>query len=320
MNNKLNIALLCNNKMAIPALQSMIAADVLCTVATAENDKEVVQLFSDIAARHDLPFNVISKNNCVDELAEWIAETKPDMVFVMTFPWRIPVSVLSIPEFGFVNFHYGLLPAMRGADPIFESIRQRLPVAGTTVHVMNADFDAGPILLQDQIPLPPEYTYGMLSSQMAYLGDKMCKQLIQDIKENKELVPKPQDEGAAQYWPKISEEELWIRWDEMSCSEIMALVRSCNPILKGVPVIINGWKMGVSDVSEVNLQGDASAIVPGTILTVDMQNGLLVCCKDGKALKLEVVYTAEGVFPGYKLVFFGIAAGMVFGAPLPVGQ
>jgi methionyl-tRNA formyltransferase len=84
-------------------------------------------------------------------------------------------------------------------------------------------------------------------------------------------------------------------------------------VARGVPVIINNWRIGVCEVGEVNLEGDARNIKPGTIVAHDMQNGLIVYCCDGKGLKLEVVYTEEGYLPGYKLGFFGITVGMAFG-------
>jgi methionyl-tRNA formyltransferase len=215
---------------------------------------------------------------------------------------------------GFLNFHYGLLPQMRGADPIFESRRQKKTVAGATVHKMDQGLDTGPVVLMEQIPLQPEYTYGMLSSQMAWLGDKMCQQLLPMLQAG-QLPATLQNEADACYWPKINERQMSVSWKQQSREDIIALVRACNPIAKGVPVTVNNWKFGICDISEVNLQGDASAIVAGTILACDQQNGLVVCCKEGKAVKIEVIYSAEGVFPGYKLGFFGIQPGMVFTDP-----
>ena len=92
----------------------------------------------------------------------------------------------------------------------------------------------------------------------------------------------------------------------MQAEEIVALVQGCNPIGRGTPTSINGWKIGVVDIGNVNLDGDASAIAPGTIIAIDPQNVLIVCCLGCKAVKLELAYTSEGYFPGYKIAFFGI--------------
>lgn len=299
--------------MALPAMESMHNAGVLCAVATADKDPEVQTMFRAKAAEYGVPFKKITYKNYEEQLQDWLVIAAAQCVFVMTFPWRISAAVLAVPSLGFYNFHYGLLPQMRGADPIFESIRQGLPHTGVTVHVMDETFDTGPIALQEQIPLVPEYTYGMVSSQVAFAGAKLCSQMVLFLRNGNVPKTTPQDETLAKYWPRIVEADLQIRWADMDSKKITALVRSCNPIARGIPATINNWKIGVCDVSDVNLQGDASAIAPGTIIAIDPQNGLIVYCSDGKGLKFDVIYTAEGYFPGYKLAFFGIAQGMVFG-------
>jgi len=311
-NPKLKIALLCNNKMAMPAMQRLINEGLLCAVATADTDLEAMHVVGAMCG--NVPYTTIGCNGHKQQLLDWVAAAQPDVVFVITFPYRIPASVLAMPRLGFLNFHFGLLPQMRGADPIFESIRQRLPVAGATVHVMDEGLDTGPILLRQELPLSPEFTYGMLSGQMAMLGENMCGEVLLQLAQG--LAPAtigvPQDESKAKYWPKVGEADITIRWDKMPADDVIALVRACNPVGRGVPTSINGWKIGVVDIGMVNLDGDASAIAPGTILAIDHQNGLIVCCLGGKAVKLEVVYTSEGYFPGYKIGLFGVGQWMVF--------
>ncbi len=297
--------------MAYPAMMRLVAENALCGIATADNNPEVAALFAAQAQALDAAYCRLTAKTFKQQLSAWISETQPDVVFVMTFPWRIPASVYSLPRLGFLNFHYGLLPQMRGADPIFEAIRQQHTVAGTTVHVIDEGLDTGPIVAREEIPVNAEMTYGMLSAQCAYLGEKMCLAMVTDLKAGKPLATVAQDESQAKYWPKVGAEVLAIRWDDMDSTTIKALVKSCNPIAKGVPITINNWKIGLCEVMEVNLDGNTANIKPGTIIVNDVPNGLIVYCKDGKGLRLEVVYTEEGYFPGYKLSFFGINAGMI---------
>lgn len=312
MNSKIKVALLCNNKMALPALQTMARMRTLCAIATTDRDPEVVETAKSAAGLYNVPYCCIVQKGYKQQLQQWMDVVKPDVVFVMTFPWRITEELLCIPQLGFINFHYGLLPEMQGADPVFESIRQRRSTAGLTVHVMDKSLDTGPIILREEIPLPHYYTYGMLCSQLAQLGEKMCRQLLQELGESKKTNAVQQDEARARYWPKVDKEVIKIKWQEMDAAAVTALVRSCNPIARGVPVTLNGWQFGICDVSEINLQITGSLVVPGTILALDAQNGLIVSCRDGKAVKLEVVITGEGIFPGYKMALWNVQAGMVF--------
>ncbi len=369
---KIKVGLLCNNKMAVPTLMRLMREGALCGVATGDTDAEAMHVVRasceggerSAGSAERVPYTVITRKGHKQQLREWVATVGADVVFVMTFPYRIPGEVLAMPRLGFLNFHFGLLPEMRGADPIFECIRQRLLVVGATVHVMDEGLDTGPIVLREEFPLSPDFTYGMLSGQMAMLGEKQCGEALTLLErgaekesgnesgergaESEGASPRPfpmkdrdglpeervpytdghptnnisvvglpfpvtaQDESKAKYWPKVGEGEITIRWDKMNVEEIIALVRACNPIGRGVPTSINGWKIGVVDICPVNLDGDASAIAPGTIIAIDHQNGLIVCCLAGRAVKLEVVYTSEGYFPGYKIALFGVGQWGVF--------
>ena len=311
---KIKVGLLCNNKMAVPAMMRLMRDGLLCGVAIADTDAEAMHMVRTSCG--DVPCTTITRKGHKQQLREWVACVGADVVFVITFPYRIPGDVLAMPRMGFLNFHFGLLPEMRGADPIFESIRRQMPVAGATVHVMDEGLDTGPILLREEFPLSPDFTYGMLSGQMAMLGEKMCGEVIESVvRAAVSGLPFPvtiQDESKAKYWPKVGEAEITISWDKMQADEIVALVRASNPIGRGMPTSINGWKIGVADICLVNLDGDASTIAPGTIIAIDHQNGLIVCCLGGRAVKLEVVYTSEGYFPGYKIGMFGVGQWMVF--------
>jgi methionyl-tRNA formyltransferase len=298
--------------MALPAMQYLIQQSVLCSVATTDKDAEVVSDFSYIANNHNISYTSVTHADHAGQLRSWLMEHMPDVVFVMTYAWRIPVDLLAVPRYGFLNFHFGLLPEMRGADPVFESIRQQQTKAGLTVHLMDAGFDTGPLVVREEIPLPLEFTYGMLCSQMARLAENTCRQLVQSMLNGYVPAGVVQEESKARYWPKVSKEEIRVNWMEMNAATVAALIRSCNPIARGVPVRLNGWELGVYDVSEVALDINVSKVPPGTILALDAQNGLVVLCKDGKAVKIEVIITGEGIFPGHKLALWGVNAGMCF--------
>ena len=298
--------------MAIPAMQRMLTEGVLCGVATADNDPEIIAMVNQLALQGNIHPRVISRKGRLEQLKVWLADARPDIVFVMTFPWRLTADILQIPAQGFLNFHYGLLPQMRGADPIFESIRQQKKTAGLTVHLMDEGFDTGPVVKRVEVPIYAETTYGMLCGQMARLGEEVCGQLLRHLRTDSMPEYDQQDEAHAVYWPKIGKESIQVRWKDMKQAEIIALIRSCNPIARGVPVVLNGWEFGVCDATAVDLQGDTSAIVPGTIIVIDPQNGLVVCSADGKGVRFDVVITAEGIFPGSKLAMWGITPGIIF--------
>ena len=142
----MKIALICNNAMALPAMQRLAGTGRLAAIGVPDKHAEIVALLRGRVAELGLPFTVFTKKMLRQQLSEWLSATGADVVFVMTFPWKIPGDILGMPANGFINFHYGLLPEMRGADPIFESIRRRKPAAGLTVHLMDEGYDTGAII------------------------------------------------------------------------------------------------------------------------------------------------------------------------------
>lgn len=82
-----------------------------------------------------------------------------DLVACYGFSWRLPRSVLNIPRYGVINVHCSMLPKYRGPAPVLWAIRNGDPHLGVTVHRMNEEFDAGPVLAQkDGIPIPDDVT------------------------------------------------------------------------------------------------------------------------------------------------------------------
>jgi methionyl-tRNA formyltransferase len=82
-----------------------------------------------------------------------------DLLVCYGFSWRLPRSVLSIPRHGVVNVHCSMLPKYRGPAPVLWAIRNGDPHLGVTVHRMNEEFDAGPILAQQGgVPIPDDVT------------------------------------------------------------------------------------------------------------------------------------------------------------------
>jgi methionyl-tRNA formyltransferase len=88
-----------------------------------------------------------------------LAGYSPDLLLVFGFNWRLPRKVLEMPRLGVLNIHPSALPKYRGPSPVLWAIRNGDPSMGVTVHRMNEEIDAGPILAQVQaVPLPDQVT------------------------------------------------------------------------------------------------------------------------------------------------------------------
>ncbi|MGI9650008.1 formyltransferase family protein [Chryseobacterium sp. RLHN22] len=303
------IAVLCNNRIAIPALQALAAQGRLCALGVPEANTDVIDFGLIITEKSGIQLSILKKEILSDQLDELIAKTDAQFVFTMTFPWKIPGDILNKHESKFYNFHYGLLPEMRGADPIFESIRSGAKETGITVHLIENKIDRGPIILKKILPLSINMTHGVLCTNLSWLGANLLSELLILLKNNP--VGTQQNENNARYFSKPAASDVCISWQKQDAKAIEALSRACNPWNKGAYTQWNGWNIRVVESTVINETSPQSEI-PGTILSLDENNGLIVKCYNETQLRLDIIYIDEGFMSGHKLFAFGLKKGSRF--------
>lgn len=305
----MKLLVLCNDRLALPALNQLIQSRLVSGIGMTERESEVQLIVRNIAGQHAVPITYFQKKTFNGDLHAWLREHNPDAVLVKTFPWKVPAGLLDVPRFGFINFHYAPLPQWSGPNPLFWMIRNRVQEAGVTVHRMEAEVDKGPVILQKKFPVSPGVTFGMLSSQLAYTGLELTGELLDAMTKNT-LNYAPQDHSLSGWHKRPSPADLSIDWKNMNAEEITALVNACNPWNRGAAATLNNWMLGFTHVTPVAMStGNA---LPGTILSVDEQQGLCIACKDNTAIRVDIFYTEEGFLPGWMLARFGIREGMCF--------
>jgi len=299
----MRIALLCNDRIALPALDYLLSTGELVAAGMPVRLSETQPVVRERCRREQIPFRTFEKKHFEAAIHDWLQQCLPDVVLVKTFPWLIPASVLQLPRHGFINFHYAPLPAWRGSNPLFWMLRNQATMAGVTVHEMTTAYDEGPILLQHSIPIGRNINFGILYTQLAYVGVQLTAQLLTGLQSGT-LEKKEQDAAAAAWYSHPQPADLYIKWQSMDAEEINALVKACNPWNKGAAARWKNWTFGITYASV--LEDVPQKLAPGTILSIDSVAGFTIACKDGKALLAEVVYCEEGFYPGYCLSAFGL--------------
>jgi phosphoribosylglycinamide formyltransferase-1 len=87
--------------------------------------------------------------------------------FIAAFPDRI------------LNIHPSLLPAFPGLDAQRQAFDHGVKVTGATVHIVNADLDAGPIVLQAPVPVLPGDTVASLAKRILEAEHRIYPQAVQ---------------------------------------------------------------------------------------------------------------------------------------------
>jgi methionyl-tRNA formyltransferase len=98
-----------------------------------------------------------------DSLERLTRAYEPRLGLCVGYRWRLPPEVLALPELGVVNGHPSLLPRHRGPYPFAWAVREGDTELGMTYHLMDEDFDTGPILAQGSRPMPAEVSFPLLA-------------------------------------------------------------------------------------------------------------------------------------------------------------
>jgi methionyl-tRNA formyltransferase len=89
------------------------------------------------------------------EVAQAFARWKPELIVTFHFDQILSAATLALAPLGGLNVHPGLLPRHRGPVPTIHALAEEPPAFGVTVHRLVARIDAGAILAQEAVPLPP---------------------------------------------------------------------------------------------------------------------------------------------------------------------
>jgi len=305
------IILLCNSLIAVPAMQELLFYQRISAIVVPARNKEVTEVVKKLVEGSSVELVTVNRKDFTQKIKKIIAAHKPVAALMMTFPYMIPEEIIALPPKGFINFHYGKLPEYRGPEPIFTQIIKQEREPGLTVHVVTSGIDDGPVILQETVVYNENDTYGILQHKLADAGAKQVNLLMKILSFGNRVPSLPQDESKAGYHKKPMEKDLMINWQTMDSTAIKALIHACNPWNKGAGTRVNDWLIGITD-AELAGEADTDNVIPGTIITCNKEEGLLVRTIHNKKIKINIIYTNEGFFPGSRLSDFGIKAGMEF--------
>jgi methionyl-tRNA formyltransferase len=305
--------LICSSDtIAIPTALKLKEQGLLQAIAIPEKFKtRLLPSFLQVGFSADTILTV-TKENLSEKLNSIIINNEIDTVFVLTFPWKIPNEILSIPENGCINLHPGLLPKYRGADPVFWQIKNREINGGITAHLMTDKIDNGPILLIDQLPIMPGEPYGMHCQRIGAFAAQMILKVVALLQTKTTIKYLDIENVPDLYFKRPDKNNIRIDWNHQSAIEIESLVNACNPKYSGAITTIRAMELAIVEVSPADVNNVASDVLPGTIIYADGLYGIIVKCSDGQFLKINIVCMGEGYISGPKLFNLGFRVGETF--------
>jgi methionyl-tRNA formyltransferase len=156
-----------------------------------------------------------------------LRELAPDCCAITAYGALIPDEVLAIPAHGWVNLHFSLLPAWRGAAPVQHAIIAGDDITGATTFRLVRELDAGPVFGMVTEPIGNGDTAGALLERLSESGAGLLVATLDGI-ESGSLEAREQPADGISLAPKITPEQARVSWDHPALA-IGRQIRGCTP-------------------------------------------------------------------------------------------
>lgn len=276
---------------AVPSLDALVAAghEVVGVVTRpdAPSGRGKKLRPSPVAVRADeLGLEVVKPTHPRDaDFVAWLTAKAPEACPVVAYGALVPQKVLDIPTHGWLNLHFSLLPAWRGAAPVQRSIMAGDDLTGASVFELVAELDAGPVYRTLTEQVGPLDTSADLLERLSHSGADLLVQTLDDIAAD--ATPTPQPTEGITLAPKLTVDETRIDWQQPA-ARIGALVRGANPN-PGAWTMLDGQRFKVllaTPATSLPEELQETGLAPGALHATKRQ--LLVGTGDGVLELLQV--------------------------------
>ena len=200
-----------------------------------------------------------------DEFVAELRDLAPDCCAVVAYGALLRDGLLGVPRLGWVNLHFSLLPAWRGAAPVQAAIAAGDEVTGATTFLIEPSLDSGPVFGVVTETVRPTDTAGDLLERLSISGAMLLERTMDGIADGS-LTAVPQPADGVTVAPKITVEEARVRWD-LPAQVVDRRIRAVTPN-PGAWTMIGDLRIKVGPVSLE--QGEQDPLPPGMI-RVDRQ-------------------------------------------------
>ncbi len=282
---------------AVPYLRALVAAghDIVAVVTQPDRPAGRGRKPRSSPVRRaaeELGLRVMTPESAAQpEFIESLARLKPQLGVVVAYGQILRPRLLEVPDAGFINVHYSLLPKLRGAAPVYGALREGLSKTGVTIQFLAEELDAGDIILQEEVAIREEDNRGTLTERLTEIGVDLLLEAIALI-ERGEAEPRPQDHEAATYVGRVTTDDCRIDWSAPA-EDIRNLVRACTP-WPGAWCTLRGRRLKVLDVNIVQNKLSEEG-EPGEIVEMPKGSGPIV--RAGRGAVELVCLQPEGKQP-----------------------
>jgi methionyl-tRNA formyltransferase len=198
-----------------------------------------------------------------------LAGLAPDCCPVVAYGLLVPPAALAVPPQGWVNLHFSVLPAWRGAAPVQHALLAGDDVTGATTFRLDEGLDTGPILGVLTEPVRPADTTGDLLGRLAVAGARLLVATLDGLAAG-EVVAVPQPAAGGTTAPRLTVADARVDWT-VPALRVERLVRACTPA-PGAWTVFRGGRLKLGPVSpepepeQVLSAGELRAVGSGVLV------------------------------------------------------
>ena len=219
---------------ALPSLQRLVDSphhDVIAVLTrpdavSGRRGRPTPSPVASFALEHDIPVLRPARPNEAEFVAE-LADLAPDCCAVVAYGALLRDGLLAVPPLGWINLHFSLLPAWRGAAPVQAAIAGGDAVTGATTFRIEPSLDSGPVFGVVTETIRPDDTAGALLTRLSTSGAALLEATLDGIADGS-LAAVPQPADGVTLAPKITVEEARVRW-ELPAHVVDRRIRAVTP-------------------------------------------------------------------------------------------
>lgn len=204
---------------ALPSLRRLVdspAHEVVAVLtrpdaAAGRRAKQTPSPVAQLAIEHDIPVLRPERPNS-DEFVSELAQLAPDACAVVAYGALLRDGLLAVPAHGWINLHFSLLPAWRGAAPVQAAIAAGDEMTGATTFHIEPALDSGPVYGVVTETIRPTDTAADLLDRLSVSGAALLETTLDGIADGT-LSPVPQPADGITVAPKVTVDDARVRWD-----------------------------------------------------------------------------------------------------------
>ena len=252
-------------EVALPSLRALIASqhEVVAVVTRPDAPAgrgRTLQASSVAALAQDHGIEVLKPEKVRDpEFLARLRELAPDCCPVVAYGALVPREALGIPKHGWVNLHFSLLPAWRGAAPVQHAVWHGDDVTGASTFLLEEGLDTGPILGVVTETIRPADTSGDLLTRLSESGAGLLVATMDALEQGIMAAARQPADGVS-LAPKITVEDAEVDWSQPAV-RVDRQVRACTPA-PGAWTTLGGERIKLGPVT---LLADDTTLAPGEL-------------------------------------------------------